>query len=191
MCCKYCTESLCLYIQKKIFIIKRLNTLVIMLNINEHDNMEKLYGILTDFIRKLENLLFTMIGEKESSNLPFNNIFSLETMKNWNFYMDSCILSWINTHHILIHYLTFSILILTKTCDILIDIQIILEINNEIIRTKNLGIFSFIFPKSQLIIPCTRTIICNYFNQNVISYYILDYGEKCLRKSRHWVFKFF
>ena len=42
MCCKDCTKSLCLDIQKKISIINRLHTLVRTLNMNEDGNKEKL-----------------------------------------------------------------------------------------------------------------------------------------------------
>ena len=44
--------------------IEILNSLVKTLNINEDKNQEKLYGISTNFIRKLANFSFIKIGEK-------------------------------------------------------------------------------------------------------------------------------
>ena len=80
ICCKYFIESLCLDIQKNI-IIKILHQLLKMLNINEDDNEEKLYEIYTNFIRKLRGLFFTVIGEKENSNIPLNKIYYLKNTK--------------------------------------------------------------------------------------------------------------
>ena len=52
-CFKDFTELLCLDIQKKIYIIERLHKLVITFDMNENENEKKLYGIFTNFIRKL------------------------------------------------------------------------------------------------------------------------------------------
>ena len=81
MCCKYCTESLCSDIQNKMSIIKRFNTLVRTLNINEDKNQEKLHGISTKVIRKLTDLFFTIIGEKASSNFPFKTCIPIKECK--------------------------------------------------------------------------------------------------------------
>ena len=49
---------------KKMTIINILHLLLIMLNIIEDKNEEKVYGISTNFTRKLTDLFFTIIGEK-------------------------------------------------------------------------------------------------------------------------------
>ena len=43
---------------------------------NEDDNNENLFGILTTFTRKLIDFFFIIIGENVSTNLPMNNIYS-------------------------------------------------------------------------------------------------------------------
>ena len=45
------------------------------MNTNDDENEEKLYGILTNFIRKLTDFFFVIIGEKSSSNIPLNNMY--------------------------------------------------------------------------------------------------------------------
>ena len=56
-----------------------LYTLVIILNINEDDTEEKLYGILINFIRKLIDFFFTIISENHLQNFPLT-VFFLEKM---------------------------------------------------------------------------------------------------------------
>ena len=70
MCYKDFTESLCLYIQNKICIVKILNALIIMMNTNKYENEEKLYGILANLIRKTDNLYFTIICENHLQTFP-------------------------------------------------------------------------------------------------------------------------
>ena len=47
-----------------------------MLHFND-DNEGKCYGVSTDFIRKLMDLFFRTIGEKESTNIPFIEMYHL------------------------------------------------------------------------------------------------------------------
>ena len=41
------------------------------------DNKEKCCGVSTDFIRKLTDLFFIIIGEKASTNIPLRKIYCL------------------------------------------------------------------------------------------------------------------
>ena len=43
---------------------------------NDNNNEEKLYGISTNFIRKLTGLFFMITDEKSSSNIPLKKINS-------------------------------------------------------------------------------------------------------------------
>ena len=52
-----------MFIHLKNAFIKRLHVLVRMLNIIEYYNEDNVHGISTNFIRKLIDLLFTIIGE--------------------------------------------------------------------------------------------------------------------------------
>ena len=67
-CCSDCTKSLCLEIKNKMSVLKKLYDLVKALNLND-DNEEKCHGVTTDFIRKLTDLFFITIGEKESTKI--------------------------------------------------------------------------------------------------------------------------
>ena len=78
-CCEVFTESLYLDVQKNT-ILKRLYLLVRMLNIIKDDNEENLYVISTNFIRKLTEF-FTIICEKESSNVLLTKIYSFKNAK--------------------------------------------------------------------------------------------------------------
>ena len=69
--CSDCTKSLCLEIFK-IYLEKCYN-LVKTLNMND-DDMEKCCGVSTDFIRKLTDFLFILIGEKASINIPLRKM---------------------------------------------------------------------------------------------------------------------
>ena len=39
------------------------------------DNEEDVHGISTNFIKKLTDLFFIIIGEKASTNVPLSNIY--------------------------------------------------------------------------------------------------------------------
>ena len=41
------------------------------------DNKEKCYGVSTDFIRKLPDLFFIIIGKKASTNIPLRKMYRL------------------------------------------------------------------------------------------------------------------
>ena len=47
------------------------------MNMNEDENEEKLFSISTTFIKKLADFFFIIIGEKASTNLPLNRMYSL------------------------------------------------------------------------------------------------------------------
>ena len=49
--------------------LKKLYNLVKTLNIND-ENKENCCGVSTDFIRKLRDLFFIIIGKKASTNIP-------------------------------------------------------------------------------------------------------------------------
>ena len=78
-----CVANIALNIfKKKTPVIYRLNSIVRTLNMNEYGNAEKLYGILTNFIRKMTDYFFTIIGEKDSSNNPLKKMYSLEKVQS-------------------------------------------------------------------------------------------------------------
>ena len=54
-CCSDCTQSLCLDIEKKMSVLKKLCNFFQTLNVND-DNEEKCYGVSSDFIKKLTDL---------------------------------------------------------------------------------------------------------------------------------------
>ena len=62
-------KSFCLDIKKKMNALKKLYSLVRTMNMND-DNEETLYGISTNFIRKLTDLFFRIISEKSSKFFP-------------------------------------------------------------------------------------------------------------------------
>ena len=68
-CCSDCNKSLCLDIKNKMSALEKLYNLVIALNMNG-DNMGKCCGVSTDFIRKLTDLFFIIVGEKSSTHIP-------------------------------------------------------------------------------------------------------------------------
>ena len=68
-CCSYCTKSLCLDIKKKMSALEKLYNLVKILNMND-DNKEKCCGVSNDFIRKLTDFIFIIIGEKPQQTFP-------------------------------------------------------------------------------------------------------------------------
>ena len=82
---------------------------------NDDDNEEKFYGILTNLIRKLTDLFFIVIGEKASTNLPLNNMYHILKVQNWHVYMDPCTYILITTPLILIKNKTYLRQTLTKT----------------------------------------------------------------------------
>ena len=55
--------------------LNKLYNLVKKLNMN--DDKKKCCGVLTDFIRKLTDLFFIIIGEKASANVPLRKIYCL------------------------------------------------------------------------------------------------------------------
>ena len=50
-------------------VLEKFYVLVKISNMND-DNEEKSYGVSTDFIRKLTDFYFIIIGEKSSTNTP-------------------------------------------------------------------------------------------------------------------------
>ena len=56
--------------------LEKLYNLVKALNMND-DNKEKCCGVSTDFIRKLTDLFFIIIGEKASTNIPLSKMYRL------------------------------------------------------------------------------------------------------------------
>ena len=56
--------------------LDKLYNLVKTFNMND-DNKEKCFGVSTDFIRKLTDLFFIIIGEKASTNIPLRKMYRL------------------------------------------------------------------------------------------------------------------
>ena len=57
--------------------IEKLYNTVKTFNIND-DNDEKCYGVSTDFIRKLTDLFFIIIGEKSSTDITLSRMYHLK-----------------------------------------------------------------------------------------------------------------
>ena len=163
--------------QNKMSIVNRLHTLVWMLNTNEDYNGKILYGILTNFIRKLTDFFFTMIGEKESSNIPLNKIYSLEKVQNWNVYMDHVSsVGWLIPifWYIIWHFwekINKNLICCHGYTNYVGNKQLITWVLKKYWEMFHSG-----FPKSQVIIPCPRKIIYNSCDQNIVSGYIFYYG---------------
>ena len=73
-CCSDCTKSLCLEIKKKMCALEKLYNLVKTFNIND-DKTEKCCGVSTNFIRKLADLFFIIIGEKSLTNISLSKMY--------------------------------------------------------------------------------------------------------------------
>ena len=65
-----------LIIKKAMNIIEKLYLLFKTLNMNDN-NVEKCHSISTGFIRKLADLFFMIVGEKESTNIPLSKMYCL------------------------------------------------------------------------------------------------------------------
>ena len=63
-------------------VLERLHLLVITLNMNDAYNEAKLCGILNNFIRKLKDFFFIIIGEKASTNLLLKKTNYLRKLAN-------------------------------------------------------------------------------------------------------------
>ena len=80
-CCSDYNKSLCLEIKKKCFSLEKLYDLVKTLNMND-DNMKKCCGVSNDFIRKLTDFFFIIIGGKDSTNLTLSKMCRLKKIQN-------------------------------------------------------------------------------------------------------------
>ena len=67
---------MCLDIKNKMNVLEEFYFLVKTLNMID-DNEEKVYGVSIDFIRKLTDLFFIIIGEKASTYIPLSKIYRL------------------------------------------------------------------------------------------------------------------
>ena len=65
--------------------LEKFYNLVKTLNMND-DNMEKCCGVSTDFIRKLVDLFFIIIGEKAPTNIPLSKMYRFKKMCNTDMY---------------------------------------------------------------------------------------------------------
>ena len=92
-CLQAFTKSLSLDIRNKMYVVETFHLLLRTLNMNEDDNEETFYGILTNSIRTLTDLYFMIIGEKSSTNIPLNNKYSLKIVQKWRIYLDPCTFS--------------------------------------------------------------------------------------------------
>ena len=81
--CSDCSQSLCLDIKNKIKYLDKLYILVETLN-TKNEDIDKCCGVSTDFISKLTNFLFTIIGEKASTNIPWSKMNWLKKMQCWH-----------------------------------------------------------------------------------------------------------
>ena len=72
--CLYYTKSLCLVVKKKMNVLEKLYNLVKTLNMND-ENEDKCYGVSTDFIRKLTDLFFIIIGGKASTKTLLRKMY--------------------------------------------------------------------------------------------------------------------
>ena len=111
----------------KMSFLDRLYFLAMTLNMNEYDNEEKLYGISTNFIRKLKCFFFKILEKKDEQIFPWTRCIPFKLVKNWHVCMDPFTYNWMTTAHTLIKNLTFCRQTLTKFCDVLMDIQIMLQ----------------------------------------------------------------
>ena len=75
-CCD-CSQSLCVEIKNKRKYLDKLYNLVEILNTNNED-IDKCCGVSTDFIRKLTDTFFIIIGEKASTNIPWSKMNRLK-----------------------------------------------------------------------------------------------------------------
>ena len=75
-CCSDCTKSLHLDIKKKMCALEKLYNLVKKLNMND-DKTEKCCGVSSDFIGKLTDFFFILIGEKASKNVSLRKMYRL------------------------------------------------------------------------------------------------------------------
>ena len=110
--------------------IEKLYLILRTLKMNESDNEEIFYEVLTNFIRKLTYLFFIIIDENISTNIPLNKMYYFLKVQNWHFYMKPCTLhlySCMITPHIMINNQTFLRQTITETWDIVMDIKIILH----------------------------------------------------------------
>ena len=62
-------KSLCLEVKNKMNVLYKLYSLVIALNMND-ENEEKCFVISTNFIGKVTDLFFIIIGEKHQQMFP-------------------------------------------------------------------------------------------------------------------------
>ena len=75
-----CTKYFCLDIQNKMNVLEKSYLLVRTLDINDDEKEEKVCVISTNFIRKLTDLFFIIIGEKDSMTIPLNKMSYLRKM---------------------------------------------------------------------------------------------------------------
>ena len=123
---------MCLEIKKKMCALEKLYNLVKTLKMN-NDKMEHCCGVSTDFIRKLTDLFFIIIGEKASTNIPLSKMYRLRKFENWQVYMYPCTNSLSTILHILTKDQTFLRNTSTETWDVFVDIPIVLDILNQLL----------------------------------------------------------
>ena len=83
--CSDCSQSLCFEIKNKRKSLDKWYNLVETLNTNNED-IDKCCGVSTDFISKLTDFFFIIIGEKASTNIPWSK---MNRLKKYN--ADMCI----------------------------------------------------------------------------------------------------
>ena len=110
--------------------------------------------------------------------------------------MHPCNYIWMITPHILINNLTFLIQKLTKTCNAVMDIQLLSENNLITWVSKTIWkMFYSEFPQALVINPCARKTICYYFKLTFVSVYTCQvsvndkqqehygFSSSCFKKS--------
>ena len=56
-------------------VLEKLHLLFRTINMNDDDNEAKVCGISTNFIRKLTDFFFIIIGGKSSTKIPLNKMY--------------------------------------------------------------------------------------------------------------------
>ena len=76
--CQDSAKSICLYIQKKMNVLEIFHLLVRTLKMNNDNYEAKVCDILANFIRKLTDLFFIVIGRKHQQNVPWSRCITLK-----------------------------------------------------------------------------------------------------------------
>ena len=136
------------------------------MNIND-DNNGKCYGVPTDFIGKLTNLFFIIIGEKSSTSMPLRKMYQFLKSATLTYLYGLMYLQLDDYPPYYDKNQTFLRHTLTGTWYVLMDIPIMLHIIIWLLSE---------FSQAEKIISCHGTNICNHYEQMNMSGDILNSG---------------